>query len=240
MATIDLSVILTGYNEGGELEDNLKQVREILKVSSLRWEMILYDDFSKDKTLEIFRKFAAQNKNNVRAFFHTENKGRGQTVKDAVSESKGEIVGYIDTDLELSPIHILEFASSIQHGADLAIATRVYDITQVNVLRAVASSVYVKLVRLLLGVNFKDTESGLKFFRKHQILKVLQKIEDERWFFDTEIVLRSFLAGLKIVEIPVVFTKKSEKQSSVNFIQVSLSYFIKLWRFRKFFKSSKL
>lgn len=237
---IDLSVILTGYNEGGELEENLERVKKILESTRFSWEMILYDDASYDETPKVFKKFASKNKKNVRAFFHAVNCGRGLTVKDAVKKSRGGIVGYIDTDLELSPVHIPEFAERIEKGADLAIATRIYKITQVNVSRAIASLVYVSLVRLLFGVSFKDTESGLKFFRKSKLLDILDKVEDERWFFDTEIVLRSFVAGLEIAEIPAIFTKKPEKQSTVNLFEVSFSYIVKLWSFRKSYQHPKL
>ncbi len=229
---IDLSVILTGYNEGDGLLENLNKVKRILESTRYSWEMILFDDKSKDSTPEVFSDFAKTDKR-VRAFFHKRNKGRGGTVIDAIEKARGEIVGYIDTDLELAPVHIPEFVSDIKSGADLAVATRIYTVGATNLIRAVLSKGYVFLVHKLLGIKLKDTEAGFKFFNRKKILPILSKIEDRRWFFDTEIVTRSVWAGLVVSEIPVIYLRKPEKQSSVNLVSDSIDYFKKLWLFSK-------
>lgn len=227
-----LSVILTGYNEGSFLANNLEAVKNLLSNSKYSWEIILYDDGSSDRTPEIFSEFAKHNRN-VKVFFHRKNLGRGKTVKDALKVAKGEIVGYIDTDLELSPVYIFEFVGEILNGSDMAIATRFYTVSASNIIRAVLSKGYIFLMHMILGLHFKDTEAGFKFFKRNKILPVIKKVKDDRWFFDTEIVARSYWEGLKIAEIPVVYMRNSEKKSSVNLIKVSLSYLTKLLAFRK-------
>lgn len=235
---LDISIILTGYNEGPTLYKNLETVRDLLKSSRYSWEMILYDDKSSDDTPRFFKKFALENKN-INTFFHTRNKGRGQTVKDAILKSQGRIVGYFDTDLELSPVYLFEFVNKIMNGADVAIGTRYYTIGAINIVRTILSKGYILLRRLLIGLPFKDTEAGIKFFNRKKILPVLKKVNDKRWFFDTEIVARSYFDKLSIVEIPVVYIRNTEKETSVKIFKDTFEYFRQLLAFRKIINKVK-
>ena len=235
---LDLSIILTGFNEGPTVYKNLKTVKDLLNNSRYSWEIILYDDKSSDGTSEVFKKFASENKN-IHAFFHTVNKGRGGTVKDAILKSKGKIVGYFDTDLELSPVYLFEFVNKIMDGYDVAIGRRYYTIGMANITRTILSKGYIFLRRLLIGLPFKDTEAGIKFFNREKILPVLKKVRDERWFFDTEVVARSYLEKLSIIEIPVVYVRNTEKKTSVKLLKDSFDYFRKLLIFRKIMNQFK-
>ena len=89
------------------------------------------------------------------------------------------------------------------------------------------------MVKRFLNLGLKDTEAGLKFFNRKKILPVLDKTEDKRWFFDTEIVARSLWEGLKITEVPVLYLKKPEKQSSVHAIRDTIRYTKSLIRLKK-------
>ena len=151
----------------------------------------------------------------------------------AIEKSEGDIVGYIDTDLELSPIFIPEAVRSIREGADMAIGTRIYTVGAWNFTRAILTKGYIFLVRNILSLDYKDTEAGFKFFKKKKIMPILKKVEDKRWFFDTEIVARSHKAGLKIAEIPVLYLPRHDRKSSVNLVRDSVEYFMKLISFRK-------
>ncbi len=228
---VDLSLILTGHNEGPILRDNLKRVKRVLNDSRYSWEIILYDDASSDDTPSIFKDFAKRNKN-VKAYFHSYNIGRGGTVMHAIKKTKGQIVGYIDADLELSPIYIPEAIRQIQDGADMVIATRHYSVGVWNFTRAIFTKGYIILARIILGHHFKDTEAGFKFFRRRKIIPVLNKVKDKRWFFDTEILIMAKRASLSIAEIPVLYLRRFDKISSVNLIRDSISYFIKLVTFK--------
>jgi len=235
---VDISVILTGYNEGSCVLSNLFKIKDLLTHSRYTWEIILYDDKSSDNTLNYFKEFAKNNRN-IKVFAHQKNTGRGRTIKDAVNESSGEIVGYIDTDLELSPVYIFEFVKEIINGADVVIGVRFYTVGASNLIRAILSKGYIFLMHILLKLPFKDTETGFKFFNKINILPILKKVKDERWFFDTEIVARSYWAGLKIAEVPVVYMRNENKLSSVRPIADSIDYLRKILAFRKITKKKR-
>lgn len=235
----DVSLILTGYNEGSVLADNIKKVEEILSGTRYSWELILIDDKSSDDTPYVFKEFA-KGKKNVSVYLHQENIGRGGTVVEGIENARGRIVGYVDIDLELSPVHIPEFIRSIEGGNDLAIATRIYRVGWNNLIRTIISNGYIYIAKAILGMSFEDTEAGYKFFNRERILPVLKKVKDKRWFFDTEIVLRSAKKGLKIVELPVIFIRNPEKKSSVKLFRDSFLYICNLKRFRKELSLKKL
>jgi len=159
----DVSVILTGYNEGTILESNLLRVEEVLLGTRYSWELILIDDKSSDDTPYIFQKFA-NGKSNVSVYLHQKNVGRGGTVTEGIKNAGGKIVGFLDTDLELSPVHIPEFIRSIEKGNDLVIATRIYRVGWSNIIRTILSNGYVYIAKTIMGMPFEDTEAGYKFF----------------------------------------------------------------------------
>ena len=89
------------------------------------------------------------------------------------------------------------------------------------------------LATFILDLKFKDTEAGYKFFNRKKILPILEKTKDKHWFFDTEIVARSYWSGLKIKEIPVLFIRRNDKASTVRLIPDTYAYLKALWNFKK-------
>jgi hypothetical protein len=92
---------------------------------------------------------------------------------------------------------------------------------------------YSFLVRKLLRVPIHDTETGYKFFRRERLLPVLDQIEDRGWFWDTEFMVRALRHGLRLVEIPGAYVRRSDKTSTVRGLRDSAAYFAKLVRFRR-------
>ena len=78
-----------------------------------------------------------------------------------------------------------------------------------------------------------DTETGFKFFNRGKILPVLEQVQDKRWFWDTEIMVRALWNGLNITEIPCLFMRRSDKKSTVNLRKDIWDYLAKLYRFQK-------
>lgn len=219
----DLSLIIATYNEGPTLLSSLREIKKTLDRTKIKWEMICIDDCSKDSSFKVTKKFA-KGKHNISVTFHEKNVGRGGTVVEGIKMAKGKVVGFIDVDLEVSPVYIPQFVEAIEDGYNVAIATRIYKESLSTVARWISSKIYVFLVRHILQINYKDTEAGYKFFNRRKILKVLKKVKNKGWFFDTEIITRSHLAKLKIKEIPVLFLRRPEKKSTVRLIPDSIDY----------------
>jgi glycosyltransferase AglD len=233
-SVLDLSLVIACYNEEYELADSVRQVVEILDSARWSWEIIFVDDVSRDRTRELIDQLIAQYPGqNFRKLFHEHNTGRGRTVTDGFHLARGRFIGYIDIDLEVHVRYIPSMLLALEQGADVATALRIYKVQPRLFHRFVASQSYAHLMRWLLGVHLQDTETGYKFFNRERILPLLAQVENARWFWDTEIMVRAVLAGLTIREIPCLFIRRYDKQSTVNVIADSIDYFRNLWRFRK-------
>lgn len=235
MNRVDLSLILPAYNEGSTFEASVDKILKELKNLSLSWEIIFVEDKSVDETKKTIQKLIVNNKN-IRAIFHTKNTGRGKSVSDGIRAAKAPVCGYMDVDCEVSPTYINLFYKEIKKGSDLAVGKRFYEKNWKSALRYVASKVYSLGVKILLGLPIEDTEVGYKFFNTKTISRILPKVNDERWFWDTEICAMSVGNGLNVSEIPVLFIRRPEKKSTVKVFSDSLTYLKRLWEFRAKFR----
>ena len=192
------------------------------------------DDVSRDNTVAIIEDLMAKYAHvPMRLIRHERNTGRGRTVMDGFEASRGRIIGFLDIDLE-TPAHYIPVAAlEIERGADVASAWRIYKFLWRSFYRQILSNGYHKLVSSALHLPLQDTEVGFKFFNRERALPILRECEDAGWFWDTEIMARSYFAGLKIIEIPTLFLKRYDKKSSVRPFHDSIEYFAKLRRFRR-------
>ncbi|MFA5070500.1 MAG: glycosyltransferase [Patescibacteria group bacterium] len=232
MKPIELSLILTLYNEGPTLPASLGRIYNLLNQSGLVYEIIIIDDRGQDESCALAQDFCLK-QDNCQLYQNAVNLGRGGAVSRGMRMAKGRVVGFIDTDLELSPERIPEAARMILKGeVDVVTGKRNYTFGPASHLRWILTKGYHELVRLILNLPLKDTETGFKFFNREKIQPVLEKVQDKRWFWDTEIMARSFNAGLKIKEIEVLYKRKMDKKTSVRFFRDSLAYLGKLVRFK--------
>lgn len=227
-----VSLTIPCYNEGEFIFKAVKRLQKTMQGMNRQYEIILFDDKSTDNTAENLRKIAAEN-NDVKAFFHAKNQGRGQTVKDAIGKAKGAIVGFVDVDLEVSEKNIPKMVQAIDQGFEVSIGNREAKITPFNLHRYVMSRAYNGFARLILKIPLKDTESGCKFFNRKSIEPVLRQTENKHWFWDTEIMALAHYNGLKIKELQVRFEKNPESQSTVKIVSDTAGYVKELLRFRK-------
>lgn len=234
-----ISLILACYNDELSIIASTKKIIAILDITKYDYELIFIDDASHDKSkkeIERVKNLFPQKK--IKVIFHENNVGRGGTVKEGILAAEGDIVGFVDIDLEVSENYLPAFALAIDSGADVAIGSRVYKIHLSTFHRHLGSVVYPILVKKLLSLPMKDTETGYKFFNRRRILSIVNKTMNTGWFWDTEIIANAFFSGLRIKEIPVLFIRRPEKKSSVRFFRDSLNQFIKLMQFKKAKESS--
>jgi len=225
----DLSLILPCFNEQEIFTDSLEQIIKVLNKTDWTWEIILVDDKSTDKTASLIKKALKKySRYNISAIFHQKNLGRGKTVADGFMSSHGKILGFIDIDLETPAWYIPQFVESLNKDFDLAIAKRIYDLNPSNLLRWIFSKAYAHLVSKILNLPIVDTEAGYKFFKKSKIMPILKKCQDPHWFWDTEIVVFSLKAKLRLKSIPVVFIRRTDKTSTVRLFPDTLDYIYKL------------
>ena len=241
MNSPELSLILPCYNEGEHFLSSISQVVTSLQESKLKYEIIFVEDNSSDRTISLIEWFMKKNRRIPASLIkHVQNQGRGKSVSDGFIKARGQFVGYIDIDCEVSPMYIGNFVKALQDGADVVCANRQYIFALESTPRWLASTFYRFISRVLLQHPFNDTESGYKFFRKKTIIPLLKQIKNQHWFWDTEIMLYSLYEGLRVYEINVLFNRKPYKTSTVRLIPDAVIYFKELLRFRRTLKQKYL
>ncbi len=231
----DFSLVLACYNEETHLEESISEIIKVLDLSNLKYEIILVDDNSPDGTRNIIKKIVKKYPdNNIRYIFHEKNTGRGGAVTSGIKAAQSEIAGYIDVDLEVSPVYIPYCVQKVREGWDVVLGRRIYKVQLSGAFRYLTHWVYLHLVKHFIGVKFlNDTETGYKFFEKKKILPVLDECKDTHWFWSTELVANAFFKGLKFYQVPALYLRNTDKKTTVKVLRDSWLYFKSLIKFSR-------
>ena len=229
----DLSLVVPCYNEARHLRASVRSVVEVLEQMGWTWDIVFVEDHSKDDTRALIRDICAADPR-CRAVFHDRNRGRGAAFKTGFAASAGRVTGFLDIDLEVHARYIPGLVAEIERGgADVATGRRHYLLRQTGGLhRAAASWGYRRLSNFLLALDLEDSETGCKFFRRETAGPIVLASANDAWFWDTEVMARARLAGLRIVEVPVRFVRRADKSSTVRFWRDSWHYLRALHDFR--------
>jgi dolichyl-phosphate beta-glucosyltransferase len=202
------SIIIPAYNESARIRATLDQV---LKYSSERgWnaEIIVVNDGSRDNTVEIVQQYAAVSPG-LRLVENPGNCGKGYSVRNGMLHGRGKLLLFTDADLS-SPIEeAAKLFAAIAGGADVAIGSRWLrsdlQTQRQPVHRQLFGRIFNLMLRITLGLTFKDTQCGFKAFtrRAAQAIFPLQTIE--RWGFDPELLYLAKEFGFRIAEVPVAW-----------------------------------
>lgn len=229
----DLSLVLACYNEAPLFAQSVKEILRVLRLSRYTFKVIFVDDNSSDATAMLIKK-TCERIPACRALYHQKNYGRGKTVADGIRAAKGNVVGYVDIDCEVSPVYIPDMVKKILEGeADVVIGKRIYRSSIVSIPRQVFSLGYQWLADTMIGTGGLDTETGYKFFNRKKILPIVAAAHHPHWFWDTEIMVYARRAGLRIMEVPVLFIRRFDKKSSVRVVWDIADYLVNLWRLRQ-------
>ncbi len=216
MATM-YSIVIPAYNESARITPSLEKI--LAYIAEKRWdaEVLVVNDGSKDNTAEIVRRFAERNPI-VRLIENPGNRGKGYSIRNGMLQARGDILIFSDADLS-SPIYeSARLIQAIESGADVAFGSRWLEAdTQTErqpILRQIAGRAYNILLRIILGLNFKDTQCGLKAFTRDAADKIFTRQKIERWGFDPELLFIARKFKMKMVEIPVEWAH--DDRSKIN------------------------
>lgn len=210
-----VEVVLPVYNEERQLAGSVHRVLE--ELDDLPWpaRLLIADNASTDATPGIARRLAA--KDGRVDVLRLEAKGRGRALRAAWSGSQADVLVYMDIDLSTDLRALLPLVAPLVSGhSDLAIGTRLARGSRVvrSPAREVTSRCYNLLLHGVLRVGFSDAQCGFKAVRREVAQELLPWVEDEGWFFDTELLVLAERAGLRIHEVPVDWVE--DPQSSVH------------------------
>ncbi len=211
MEPVTYSIVLPAYNESARIAGTLDRILAHATQRGWKVEVIVVNDGSSDDTANIVRQFAAEH-SVVRLLENPGNRGKGYSVRNGMLRAQGEILLFSDADLS-SPIEEADkLFAAIANGADIAIGSRWVDprlqIRRQPLLRRVLGRIFNLALRVILGLQFKDTQCGFKAFtrRSAQAIFPLQKIE--RWGFDPEVLYLAKKFGFAVREVPVAWSHR--------------------------------
>ncbi len=222
-----LAIVLANYNQAAHLAASVERLQAMCGLLRLEAQLILVDDGSTDATWSESLALATRYPN-IRLHRQPENLGRGAAVAAGVRMAETDLVGTLDTDMEVPPHYVLPLVEQIEAGADLAIAHRHYPlplgISRVWELgRWIAHKGYRRLTRAALGTPV-DTLSGCKVLRRDRLMPVIDSIRDQRWFWDTELVIRARGAGLQVAEVDAFCPGKMTGSSTVSAVRETVAH----------------
>jgi dolichyl-phosphate beta-glucosyltransferase len=228
----ELSIIVPAYNEEKRLPSTLARIRDYVAANGLDAEVIVVDDGSSDDTAELVEERRAQMPD-LRLVSNGRNRGKGYSVRHGMLEARGRIALFTDADLS-APIGEAGKLFAALNDADVALGSRALDRSLIAVhqsrLRELAGILYNAIVRLMTGVNFRDTQCGFKAFRRDRSQIVFEQQRIEGFGFDPEILFLAKRHGLRAVEIPVRWAH--DPATKVHVFRDSLRMFGDLLRIR--------
>ena len=199
-----VSVILPVYNECNRLESCVRVVAAYLSREFPAYEIIVVEDGSTDTSYEIAQSVAS-GVENVRLIHNDQRLGRGASLTEAIRASKYDHVLYMDADLATDLKYTKKLVDCLKNGASVATGSRLMEGSRVSrpAVRDIPSRGYNFLVRLLFWSSLHDHQCGFKGFNRNEVLPVLDMVQDNHWFWDTELLLLCQLNGMRVDEFPV-------------------------------------
>ena len=201
----ELSVLIPAFNEAGKILSNIRQIRASLAETGRIFEIVVVDDGSEDDTYEIVE-LLSKTIREVRVYKSRTNRGKGSALREAALKARGTLVVFLDADLELHPRLVGEMLLRMERsGADVVLGSKRHPDSRVNypLHRKVISTAYYLVNRLLFGLSVKDTQTGIKLFKKQVLAGIIPRLIEKKYAFDLELISNIHALGYTIEEAPI-------------------------------------
>lgn len=215
LTRVQLSVVVPAYREGKRIYQNITRLLDELNKLDATYEVIVVSDGNTDDTVREARRVRSPR---VRVFHYPMNIGKGFALSLGVGQSLGELVTFIDADMELDPANIAGFIEIMETSkCDAVIGSKRHPQSKVAYprFRRFQSWAYQVLIRLLFNLNVRDTQTGLKLFRRQVLQEALPLLAIKRFAFDLELLVVARQLGYRnVCEAPIALDYQFE--STVN------------------------
>jgi glycosyltransferase involved in cell wall biosynthesis len=205
-----ISVVIPAYNEADGISRCVRETHDTLTALGARFEIIVVDDGSFDGTLSVAR-LAAEDLDDVRVIGYPENLGKGYALIEGAMEAAGDLVLFVDADLEVHPRQLgLLYAVMVGLDADVVIGSKLHRSSTIDypLKRRILSLGYFALVWALFRLPVRDTQTGIKLYKTEVLRRVAGRLLVKRFAFDLEALANVNRLGYKIAEAPVVVTRE--------------------------------
>jgi glycosyltransferase involved in cell wall biosynthesis len=216
-AKLIVDVVIPVLNEAHVLQKSVETVLQFFHSrSQYRWRIVIVDNGSTDGTDNVAKHLTAVHPEVQ--FIHLLQKGRGRALRQAWLQSKADIVCYMDVDLSTRLDHIPELIGAIaEDGYDIAIGSRLMRESQTtrSFKREIISRLYNILVKAVLSTRFSDAQCGFKALSRNAVVAIVPQIEDQAWFFDTELLVLAEKQGYRIKDVPVLWVEDDDSRVKI-------------------------
>jgi glycosyltransferase involved in cell wall biosynthesis len=217
-----VDVVVPVHNEEAVLAASIRRLHDYLTEElAVSWRIVIADNASSDATLRVAMALA-EDLPNVELLALTD-KGRGRALRAAWERSDAEVVCYMDVDLSTDLRALPPLLAPLFSGhSDVAIGSRLAPGSRVvrGAKRELISRAYNRLLRTILGARFSDAQCGFKAIRGDAARRLLPFVQDQGWFFDTELLVLAQREGMRIHEVPVDWIE--DPDSRVDIVSTAL------------------
>lgn len=201
-----VSIIVPAYKQEKTIVKDLQKINEVLTKLRYPTELICVVDGKLDDTFDRASKFASKHLN-TKVIGYDTNKGKGYAVRYGMAASKGDIVGFVDSGMDLNPNGLSLLLEHFEwYKADIIVGSKRHPASKVTYpwQRRILSIGYQVIVWLLFGLHIRDTQVGMKFFRTEVLKSVLPRLLIKRYAFDVEMLaVANSLGYSRIFEAPI-------------------------------------
>jgi glycosyltransferase involved in cell wall biosynthesis len=219
---LKISIIMPAYDEGPRIYECIAETVRTMEELGLEHELIVVDDGSLDNTYEEARKAAARFPN-VKVVRYAHNGGKGNALKHGFGYATGDLVAFLDADLDLHPRQINGFLELMEEQrADVVIGSKRHPLSKLDypLQRRILSTGYSLLVMALFRLPVTDTQTGLKLFKYEVLEEVFPRILVKRYAFDLEVLVNAHHRGYRIAEAPIELSFQ-RKFGRIGFKEIS-------------------
>jgi glycosyltransferase involved in cell wall biosynthesis len=224
--TFDITIPV--LNEEKTLRQNVLTLHHFLQQhfpTNGQWQLVIAENGSTDRTLAITQELCAKYSNII--YIQLPERGVGRALKTSWLQSKADFVGMMDLDLATDIQHFPEAYSAIaEKGFEFVYGSRLHKNSEIigrKVIREITSRVFNMLLRIYFGNRFSDGQCGFKFVRTDAFKQLYAHgAVTNEWFFLSEILIVAEHIGLKVYELPVVWT--DDPDSKVNIPSLTWRY----------------
>ncbi len=203
---LSTTVIMPAYNEVGRIRDAIVRTHgELCKITE-DFQIVAVDDGSSDDTAAVLDHTAAE-LDRITVVKLPVNRGKGEALRQGFQHASGKLIFFLDADMDLPPEQIGVLLDAIlQEGADVAIGSKLHPQSKVDypVYRRIVSFIYFTITRILFGLPVRDTQTGLKVFRREVLERCMPRMLVKAFAYDLELLVIAYHLGYRIVEAPVV------------------------------------
>jgi len=227
-----LSLVIPAYNEEKRIGSSLAQIIAYFQRNGYSYELIVVDDGSTDRTVEIVKELIAGTQNG--RLLCARHGGKGAAVRKGVLSAEGQYIFFTDADLSTPITELDKFLERLNKGHEIVIGSRKIAGANVEVhqswLRESMGKVFTWLTNVILTKNLSDVTCGFKGFRRSVARKIFNRQQVNDWSFDAEILFLAQKYGYSIKEVPVRW--RNDPATKVKLLQDTICSFLGLLKIR--------